>query len=181
MRVAGLLLAAGAGRRFGMPKALATGPSGEPLVETALRTLREGGCDPIVVVLGARADEVAPLPGARVIVNEAWDTGMGSSLRVGLAAIEAEAVIVLLVDTPGITPAAVRRLSEHADTASLSIATYKGELGHPVLIGRDHFAGVADLAVGDVGARPYLARNKPERIPCDDIADGTDLDVPPQG
>jgi CTP:molybdopterin cytidylyltransferase MocA len=182
--VAGLLLAAGAGRRYGMPKALVP-VDGRLLVERGLATLRDAGCAPIVVVLGAAAAEVretANLDGATVVDNPDWDTGMGSSLRTGLSTVDgpASAVIVLLVDTPGVTPAAIRRVAAHADPAALAIATYDGEPGHPVLLGRDHWAGVAETAIGDVGARKYLAAHPDQvtRVPCEDIADGTDLDRP---
>ncbi|MDT4986627.1 MAG: hypothetical protein QOI74_721, partial [Micromonosporaceae bacterium] len=86
---AGLLLAAGAGRRYGMPKALVD-HHGRLLVERGLTTLAAGGCEPLVVVLGAAADRVracADLAGARVVVNRDWAGGMGSSLRAGLAAL----------------------------------------------------------------------------------------------
>jgi CTP:molybdopterin cytidylyltransferase MocA len=116
--------------------------------------------------------------------NPLFATGMGSSLRTGLAALEsmdADAAVVLLVDTPGITPAAVSRLREAAATdpaTALVIATYDGQRGHPVLLGRAHWAGVSQLAVGDVGARPYLARHPVVEVACEDIADPTDMDVP---
>jgi nicotine blue oxidoreductase len=182
--VAGLLLAAGAGRRYGMPKALVP-VDGRLLVERGLATLREAGCAPVVVVLGAAVSQVraaAALDGATVVDNPDWDTGMGSSLRTGLSTVDgAEAVVVLLVDTPGVTPAAIRRVAAHADPAALAIATYHGEPGHPVMLGRDHWAGVAALATGDVGARRYLAAHPDlvTRVPCEDVADGTDLDRPP--
>ncbi|BCJ77376.1 hypothetical protein CS0771_69200 [Catellatospora sp. IY07-71] len=181
MAVGGLLLAAGAGRRYGMPKAYAPVPGdGEMMVQRGLRTLREGDCDPVVVVLGAGAERAPQLPGALVVVNEDWPSGMGSSLRAGLAALptQVDAVVVLLVDTPGITAEAVRRVGAGAGPATLRVATYGGDGGHPVLLGRDHWAGAAELAVGDVGARPYLARHEVETVPCDDVSDGADVDVP---
>ena len=119
-----------------------------------------------------------------VVVNDDWETGMGSSLRAGLAALaplHADATVVLLVDTPGITPAAVARVAAAADgTDALAAASYAGAQGHPVLLGRRHWAGVSALAVGDVGARPYLKNHASELrfVPCDDIADGTDIDTP---
>jgi nicotine blue oxidoreductase len=184
VKVAGLLLAAGGGRRYGMPKALVE-RDGRLLVERGLATLREGGCDPVYVVLGAARDEVlarAELSGATVVDNPDWSGGMGSSLRAGLAAAaagDAGALVVLLVDTPGITPGAVARLVGRAAPDALAAAAYGRKQGHPVLLGRAHWAGVAALADGDVGARPYLAGHPPELIDCDDIADGADLDVPP--
>ncbi|MDQ3403840.1 MAG: nucleotidyltransferase family protein [Actinomycetota bacterium] len=182
--VAGLLLAAGGGSRFGMPKALAPFRD-RLLVEHAAATLADGGCDPVIVVLGAAADEVrarADLP-FLVVDNPDWATGVGSSLRVGLAALSgmtalrgATAVIVLPVDTPGITPEAIRRLAEMATSDALARATYGTEAGHPVLIGRTHWAGVAAAADADEGGRAYLARHPVALVPCDDIADGTDAD-----
>jgi nicotine blue oxidoreductase len=189
--VAGLVLAAGAGRRYGRPKALVE-IGGRLLVDRALATVRDAGCAPVVVVLGAGAGEVstrADLAGAVTVVNQDWDSGMGSSLRAGLAALDTtgadttgtDAVIVLLVDTPGITPEAVRRVAAHAAPDALAGATYGGQPGHPVLLGRAHWAGVARAAVGDVGARRYLSAHADQviSVPCEDVADGTDLDEPP--
>jgi nicotine blue oxidoreductase len=169
-----------------MPKALVE-VGGRLLVERGLASLRDGGCDPVVVVLGAAADTVrdrADLDGAVIVTNEAWEEGMGSSLRAGLAAVagtRAQAATVLLVDTPGITADAVRRMAAGAKPDALAVATYHGRQGHPVLLGRAHWAGVAQLASGDVGARPYLAEHRAEvvRVPCDDVADGADMDRPP--
>jgi CTP:molybdopterin cytidylyltransferase MocA len=144
MRVAGLLLAAGAGRRFGTPKALVS-LHGKLFVDSAADLLRAAGCDPVVVVLGAQASEVrekAVLDGVTVVDNPRWDTGMGSSLRTGLHAVgAADAVVVLPVDTPGVTVAALHRFLALAEPKALARATYHGEVGHPVLIGSDHFAG----------------------------------------
>ncbi|EWC61029.1 CTP:molybdopterin cytidylyltransferase [Actinokineospora spheciospongiae] len=175
-RVAGLLLAAGGGRRFGMPKALVPFGGGL-LVEHALVAL--GGCDPVVVVLGAGADRVPPLA-ATVVRNPDWATGMGSSLRVGLAALpaDADAVVVLTVDTPGVTRAAVDRLAALAHPDALARASYAGEPGHPVLLGRAHWPGAAAAAHGDTGARPYLRAHPVLDVPCADIADGADADHP---
>jgi nicotine blue oxidoreductase len=114
--------------------------------------------------------------------NPHWATGMGSSLRVGLAAVppEAHAVVVALVDQPLIQPEAVRRLILAAKGgASVAVAAYGGRPRNPVLISREHFAEVAELAVGDVGARPFLRRH-PElivKVPCDDAGDPADIDT----
>ncbi|SDM01810.1 nicotine blue oxidoreductase [Nonomuraea maritima] len=174
--VAGLLLAAGSGSRLGRPKALVE-YAGERLVDRGVRLLEEGGCHPVVVVLGAAAVQVR---GAVTVRNPDWASGMGSSLRVGLAALppQTRAVVVALVDQPLIGPGAVRELI--VSGADLAVATYGGRRRNPVLIGREHFAGVAELAVGDVGARPYLAAH-PElitEVPCDAYGDPADIDTP---
>ncbi|WP_306316203.1 MULTISPECIES: nucleotidyltransferase family protein [unclassified Streptomyces] len=184
--VAGLLLAAGGGRRLGgRPKALLP-HRGRPLVEHAVRTLRAGGCDPVHVVLGAAADDVrerAVLDGCEVTVNPDWEAGMGSSLRAGLdslAATEASAALVLLVDQPGIGAAAVTRvLAAYDSPASLAAAAYDGRRGHPVLFGRDHWAGIAASATGDRGARAYLKEHAAglELVDCGDIAEAYDIDT----
>src|SRR5919199_6964985 len=161
--VVGLVLAAGGGRRYGMPKALVE-YEGSLLVERAVRTAR-AVCDPVLVVLGAQAVDVwrrADLDGATVLANEDWETGMASSLRTGLDGLRGwpgriDAALVLLVDMPGMTPAALTRLAGHAAPGALATATYDGVRGHPVLLGREHWAGVAETATGDEGARRYLA------------------------
>ena len=153
MRIAGLVLAAGEGRRLGSPKALVE-VGGQRLVDQAVTGLRLGGCEPVVVVLGAALVEV---PGAHVVTDEEWPTGMGSSLRVGLASlceIDATAVVVTLVDTPGVTGSVVDRLVVAcAAGADVAVATYNGQPRTPVLLTRTHWPEVAEMAVGDVGAR----------------------------
>ena len=150
-----------------------------------MAALREGGCSPVVVVLGAGAEQVPEPPGAAVVVNPEWAQGMGSSLRRGLAALEqtqAAACAVLLVDTPGIGAAAVRRVVAAAPAGGVAVATYGGARGHPVVIARRHWGQVRQLAEGDVGARPFLAAH-PELVrlvPCEDVAAPADLDTPEQ-
>lgn len=183
--VAAVVLAAGGGRRYGMPKALVE-HEGSLLVERAVRTAA-AVCDPVLVVLGAQAVDVwraADLTGATVLANKDWETGMASSLRTGLEGLRAwplrvDAALILLVDMPGMTPAALARLAEGATAQALAIATYDGVRGHPVLIGRDHWAGIVATATGDEGARAYLATHEPAQIDCTGLADPTDLDVPP--
>jgi CTP:molybdopterin cytidylyltransferase MocA len=177
---AGLVLAAGEGRRFGGPKAPFV-LDGERLVDRAVRLLREASCDPVVVVLGAWVGEV---PDADVVLNEQWRSGMGSSLCRGLAHLEdaADRVIVTLVDLPGLTVEAVQRLAalEHEDPReALASATYDGVRGHPVLLGRAHWAGIAATATGDRGARVYLADHAVTLVEVADVATGDDLDHPP--
>ncbi|WP_433184918.1 nucleotidyltransferase family protein [Actinoallomurus sp. CA-150999] len=176
---AGLLLAAGEGRRLGIPKALVE-IDGVRLVDRGVRMLHEAGCTPIVVVTGAAAVDVA---GAVVIHNPDWRTGMASSLRAGLSALapDCPAVVIALVDQPRVTAAAVRRLrAAHESGARVAVATYDGRPRNPVLIAHEHFAEAAAGASGDVGARGFL-RAHPElvvAVPCDDVAAADDIDTP---
>jgi CTP:molybdopterin cytidylyltransferase MocA len=177
MTVAGLVLAAGPGTRYGQPKAPVV-IDGERLVDRAVRNLRSAGCDPVVVVLGAWVGEVL---GADAIVNDDWPEGMGSSLRTGLRQLsgmpDVEAVVITLVDLPGLTAQAVRRLVE--SDAPLAVATYDGERGHPVRIAREHWADVLEVARGDEGARRMLrGRDDVALIEVGDVASGYDVDVP---
>jgi CTP:molybdopterin cytidylyltransferase MocA len=177
--VAGLVLAAGAGKRFGGPKAVAA-LGAERLVDRAVRTLLDGGVAPAYVVSGAVSLDV---PGAVVVDNPDWRSGIGSSLRAGLAALPSDVVaaVVVLVDQPGLTAEAVRRVAASVEgPGGLASATYDGVLGHPVALGRDHWAGAAGMALGDTGARPYLLA-RPEvvvRVECGDVASAEDVDVP---
>ena len=180
---------------MGRPKALVE-LDGEPLVVRALRALAEGGAAPLVVVLGARGDEVrAVLPaGVRAVEAPDWADGMGASLRAGLAALEGagpegagpegtavDAAVVHLVDLPGVTAGAVARLVAVGGHDVLARAAYGGRPGHPVLLGRAHWAGVRAAAVGDAGARGYLAgRADVALVECGDLADADDVDTPEQ-
>lgn len=182
-RVAGVVLAAGAGRRFGRPKALVR-YEGALLVERAARTLAEGGCDPVLVVLGAAAAQVraqADLSGMTTVFNEAWPTGMGSSLRTALDAlgdVDVTAALILPVDMPGIGWQAVRRVVARAGPDALVAASHGGRRSHPVLLGRTHWIGAAAAASGDSGARRYLAANDIALVNCDDVSEGFDIDHP---
>lgn len=174
---AGLVLAAGEGRRFGGPKAPYV-LDGERLVDRAVRVLAEGGCDPVLVVLGAWVGDV---PGAEVVENPEWAEGMGSSLRAGLAVLseraEVDRAVVALVDLPGLTAEAVARVRAH--DGRLAQAAYDGVPGHPVLLGCEHWAGVSASATGDRGARAYLAEHPPALVEVGDVARPDDLDVRP--
>ncbi|MFJ5832741.1 NTP transferase domain-containing protein [Streptomyces sp. NPDC093089] len=186
--VAGLLLAAGGGRRLGgRPKALLT-HRGRPLVEHAVGVLRAAGCSVVHVVLGASAGivrERAELGGCVVVENPEWREGMGSSLRAGLASLAADprgvdAALVVLVDQPGIGAEAVARVrAAYGSRDSLVAASYDGHRGHPVLFGAGHWAGIAESAVGDRGARDYLAAHRDAITPvdCSDVAEPYDIDT----
>lgn len=184
MTAAGLVLAAGAGGRLGRPKAMVE-VGGELLVDRAVRVLAEGGCDPVVVVLGADAAEVsaaAALDDAVVVVNDGWHEGMGSSLRCGLAGVSdlgATDVVVLLVDQPGVGASHVRRLLDRRGERAAVVASYGGEPRNPALLAASIWAEVGESAVGEVGARAWM-RAHPEQVlavACDDLGGDADIDT----
>jgi len=189
MLVTALLLAAGSGRRMGVPKGLLRDDDGTAWVARSARVLADGGCDPVLVVVGARAADVAALvpATARVVVAPGWAEGMGASLRAGLDAAtsacpQAGAAVVGLVDTPGVTADVVARLVAAARLAGpggLVRAAYGGHPGHPVVLGRAHWAAVTAQATGDAGARGYLSGRPVTPVECGDVGDGRDVDTPP--
>jgi CTP:molybdopterin cytidylyltransferase MocA len=185
--VAAVVLAAGGGRRYGMPKALVE-YEGSLLVERAVRTA-SAVCDPVLVVLGAQAVDVwrtADLGGSAVLANKDWKSGMASSLRVGLEGLrgwpdQVDAALITLVDMPGMTPEALEKVRLQGSPGALAVATYDGVRAHPVLIGREHWDGVIETLSGDEGARSYLSAHDVLEIDCTGLADPADLDVPPPG
>jgi len=183
MKLAGLVLAAGAGIRFGQPKALVPF-GGEPLVSRALHMLSEAGCAPVVVVIGAAAEKVlAAVDLPHVVVNPDWAQGMGSSLACGLAALplEVDAVVVALADQPLVGKDSVVRLAaagRHGAVAA--VATYDGQPRNPVLLARSVWLAVTNSLAGDVGAGPWL-RAHPEQVTlvnCDGTGSPYDIDTP---
>jgi CTP:molybdopterin cytidylyltransferase MocA len=180
----GLLLAAGAGRRMGMPKALVTDDRGSWLVR-GVTTLSAGGCRRVTVVLGAEAERAAALLDGlpempRIVVADDWAEGMGASLRAGMLALTDSTdgfILVSLVDLPDLVPEVVARVGRATRSPHvLARAAYDGVPGHPVLFGRDHWPGVLETAQGDQGARAYLAGREVELVECGDLATGADVD-----
>jgi CTP:molybdopterin cytidylyltransferase MocA len=170
---AGLVLAAGAGRRFGGPKQLAE-LGGRPLIEHALSAL--AALERVVVVLGACADEVraaSDLGGADVVVCPGWAEGMSASLRCGLDALAgAEEVVIALADQPFVTPAVVERVRSAPGPAARAV--YDGAPGHPVVIRRPLLDRAGELS-GDAGFRDLL--DGVAEVECADLADPRDIDT----
>lgn len=192
----GLLLAAGAGRRMGAPKALLRDESGEPWLVRGVRVLLQGGCGEVVVVLGASYDEAVLLvpedDRVAVVRAEQWQQGMGESLRAGLRHLggtAARAAVVTLVDLPDVGAPVVDRVlvawSRHGRASAAVVrATYEGRPGHPVVLGREHWEPLLETLSGDVGAQAYLTRHdvgrSVEDVECADLATGRDVDRPPR-
>jgi nicotine blue oxidoreductase len=174
----GVVLAAGAGTRFGMPKVLAA--DGEWL-NSAVRALVGGGCAHVIVVLGAAVVDV-PEP-AQAVVAADWADGLSTSLRTGIEAAAqtaAEMVVLQLVDTPDIGADVVARVVAAATGTGLARASYDGTPGHPVVIARRHWPALLAALRGDEGAKPFLrGRTDVVTVDCGDLATGADIDVSP--
>lgn len=197
-RVTALVLAAGAGRRMGRPKATVIGRDGVPWLVRTVRALLDGGCDDVCVVLGAGHETASrllsesgldsgPDPGldtgldsgrVDVVIAERWAEGMGQSLYAGLQAAASgspSAVLVQLVDLPDVGADVIARVLE-SDRKGLARAAYHGVPGHPVLIGAGHLEALAATLGGDSGARRYLAAHDVRLVECGDLARGNDVD-----
>jgi CTP:molybdopterin cytidylyltransferase MocA len=208
-RVAGILLAAGEGSRLGRPKALVE-LGGQTLAERGVAMLQEGGADPVLVVIGAALLSMATIhtvynpewrsgmgsslaaglralgggPGALDAGAGALDAGPGA-LGAGAGALGREpdvgAAVIALADQPLVGAEAVRRLiAVYRQGAAVAVAAYGGKPRNPVLIAREHWPTVLELAIGDTGARPFL-RARPELvtlIECGDTGSPDDIDTP---
>jgi CTP:molybdopterin cytidylyltransferase MocA len=186
--VVGVLLAAGAGSRFGgaVPKVLKPF-RGRPLLTWPLAALREGGVERVVVVLGARADEVAAgvgLGDAEVVRCGDWAEGLSASLRAGVAAATAggaDAVAIALADQPLLDARAVARVIAARAPSRLDAlrATYAGVPGHPTLLESSTFGGIERLT-GDAGARTLFddPTTRVGLVACDGLGRPDDADTP---
>ena len=180
-RLGCVVLAAGAGRRFGGPKQIALW-RGTTLVEWALdAALGVAGLERIVVVLGAHADEVragADLTGAEVVEAHDWAEGQAASLRAGVAALgDVDGAVVLLADMPFVTAEVVAGTIERFGPQHDVVRTvYAGRPGHPVLLGRPALDRVARLR-GDAGARVLFTDLRVCEWEAGHLCDPTDIDT----
>jgi nicotine blue oxidoreductase len=193
-----VLLAAGAGTRLGRgPKALLPHRGGT-LVEHATAVLLAGGCDVVVVVLGAGADDVRAAtaladPRVRVLDNLDWASGTASSLRVGVAAaldLAPGRVVVAHVDQPGVVPDDVARLLAAHRPGRVAASRWTATVGpgapagadrprwaHPLVLDAALAAPAAASAHGDHGARDFLRTHADLIDVVDHPGDGRDLDT----
>ncbi|WP_035769550.1 nucleotidyltransferase family protein [Arthrobacter castelli] len=191
MRVTGIVLAAGAGRRLGRgPKALLP-YRGRPLVEHVAGVLLDGGCDDVVVVLGAEASRVrdsADLGRFTVLENPEWSLGLASSFQAGVAAaghgdadVDVEAVMIALVDQPRIQPRLVQLLLGKHRSGRITAAHYGNgqRASHPMVFDIGHARNAMELASEDTGARNYLRQNPQliDLVDCTPFGDDADVDT----
>ncbi len=180
MRIGGLVLAAGEGRRFGATKQLAP-LAGRPLLSHVVdHMLRVEALDPVVVVLGHDAAAVRAgvpeLERVEVVVAEDWHDGQSASLRAGVSALgDVDAAVVMLGDMPFVTPQAIAGVVGLAGHEAVR-ATYAGTPGHPVLLGRQLLDRVDELE-GDAGFAPLLEHVDVTTFEAGHLADPTDIDT----
>lgn len=177
-RVGCVVLAAGAGRRFGGAKQVARW-RGRPLLEWALDSAR--AVPEVVVVLGAHAAQVraaVDLSGVRTVEAPDWAEGQAASLRAGVAALgPVRAAVVLLADMPFVTGAVVAgALGALAPGIDVVRTTYGGRPGHPVVLGQRVLERVGELH-GDVGARALFDAVNVREWEAGQLGDPTDIDT----
>jgi molybdenum cofactor cytidylyltransferase/nicotine blue oxidoreductase len=174
--VAGAVLAAGSGTRMGGPKAELV-LDGVRLLDRAVRLLGAAGCDPVLAVVrpGVAAAD------ARLVVNEQPERGMRSSLELAVAAAAgygADALAVLLVDTPGVTAGAVRAVVTAWRPERIAVARYADRSGHPIVMALPLWRTALARSGADEGARALLA-GRPELVDQVSVAGlPDDLDTP---
>lgn len=193
----GILLTAGMSARMGQPKQLLDW-HGQPLVRHVVQQALVSNLAGLVVVTGfaaaatqaslASAEADNPVIPLYICFNPAYREGQATSLRAGLAELpaDAQAVLVLLVDQPLVTPALMNQMlaAFQAQPSGATVAvvpTYRGQQGNPVLLSRALFAELRDLS-GDEGARGVLRRHaqRVHWLPVDDPAVVMDADTPEQ-
>jgi molybdenum cofactor cytidylyltransferase len=181
-----LTLAAGGSTRMGRPKQLLE-YHGRPLLRHSVEQALDSRCRPVIVVLGADATACrATLRdlAVQIIVNEDWELGMGSSIRVGMAALQerapdVQAVVITLCDQPLIAPSLIDQLVElHLQNdAPMVAASYDDHPGVPALFARSHFAQLATIDV-NAGAKTLLRAAGSELLTIPYPQAEVDIDTP---
>jgi molybdenum cofactor cytidylyltransferase len=174
MRVAAIVLAAGASTRLGEPKQLVV-LGGETLLERSVRVVREAGCFPVVVVVGFEYVQVlgnSALGDVVTVINDRWDEGMASSIRAGVGTLgvvtkDAEGVLLMTCDQPSVT---AKHLAQLMTEAEVKASRYAGKNGVPAFFPTKYFEELMELK-GDAGARGLLAK-----APYEELENG-ELDV----
>jgi molybdenum cofactor cytidylyltransferase len=168
--IGGVILAAGASTRMGIPKQLLQF-GGETMLRRAASAALEAGCRPLVVVTGAdAAASRQALRGldVREVKNPQWESGISASVRVGIEALvtanpQTAAVVLMLCDQPFVTREIIAQLvAAHLETGRSIVASrYGGSYGVPALFGKVHFAELTTLE-GDAGAKRVIQKHLPE-------------------
>lgn len=184
MSIAGLILAAGRGTRFGTDKRLARLPDGRTLLETVLAR-HAGISQPLLIVLRPDDEAAAALAsrhGAQVLVCEDADQGMGHSLACGARALlampELDGVLIDLADMPAVSATTLRRVQQALrDTGQAVTPRYQGRIGQPRGLPRACFEALSRLR-GDQGARHLLDWQQAVHVEVEDAGILLDIDRP---
>ncbi|GAA3753199.1 nucleotidyltransferase family protein [Terriglobus aquaticus] len=174
-----LILAAGASTRLGQPKQMVRW-NGETLVERAVRIAREAGAETVLVVLGAHHEQIFPIlqpyqPELRILLNQRWAEGMGTSIALGAAVAERHSVddlLVLTCDQVAVTAQHLRDLVAASHREHVVASTYAGRRGVPALFPEFSFHALQRLS-GDRGARDLLQHEDVVHLPLP----GGELDI----
>lgn len=173
-RIAAAVLAAGAGRRMGRPKAEIV-IAGERLIDRAVRLARQAGCEPVIAVVR----DATVVNGAVPVVNPAPERGMRSSLSLAAdAAGQSPALAVLLVDAPGLNADAIRAVVDAWRPGRIAVGRYASGRGHPTVMSPQLWRAALEVAGPDEGARTYLAEHSELVDEVDVPGEPGDLDTP---
>ncbi|MGB3756930.1 MAG: nucleotidyltransferase family protein [Rivularia sp. (in: cyanobacteria)] len=181
-----IILAAGKASRMGKPKQLLT-YQGTSLISHAVKIGLNSTCKPVLVVLGAYAENIKPeinkLP-VEIVENPLWQTGMASSIRAGIITIKEsnpnlDGVIIALADQPLISEAVFNRLIQsYQETRNIIIAsTYDGVVGVPALFNNILFSELINIE-GDKGAKNLMRKYRDEVLSIEIPEAATDIDTP---
>src|ERR1700736_497967 len=179
-RISAIVLAAGEAARFGQCKQLMR-LGDKPLLQHVIDNLAQSKIDEVVVVLGARADEIREqiqLGKASAILNPDYANGMSTSIQAGLRAIDADAAMIVLADQPLVTSRTLDALIDEyrRSKPSVVIPTFNGFRGNPVIVDRSLFDEMMTIR-GDVGCRAIFGNHPVHMLPVDDRGVVTDIDT----
>ena len=182
-RIGAVILAAGTSSRMGEAKQLLR-LGATTLLDQVTENVRSSRVDEIVLVLGHEAETIKQTIATKklkIVVNEFYREGMGTSLRAGLSALpsEVDAALIVLADQPFVRSTTFDQIIDHyqQNNAQIVIPTYRGFRGNPVLLDRSVFAEVTGLT-GDIGCRAIFGNHLEgiAKVPVGDVGILLDLD-----
>lgn len=183
--VEAIVLAAGKGERMGTIKPLIE-IDGRPALARVIDTLRDAGIERVIVILGYEAEEIqkrVDFDGCIIAVNTKYESGMASSLALGVKFVSEDAIgfLVAHADMPYVKQETVREVLQRAKSGARIVApSYEGVRGFPVYLRADCRAGLLPTLVGEIGARDYIAQHEQdlELVEVDDPGATIDIDRP---